>query len=84
MQQKQLMLLNSKRINKLMLELLLHNKLKIKTQLFQRFSFENKIIPVTNINIQLTRRIIDAQIPPKTFVCQKSVRIFNISVKRIT
>ena len=40
-------------------------------------------IPVTKINIQFTRRIIDAQIPPKTFACQKSIRRLKISVTRI-
>lgn len=44
------------------------------------FSFS---LPVTKIKIQFTNRIIDTQIPPKTFVYQKSIRMFNTSVKKI-
>lgn len=41
-------------------------------------------LPVTKIKIQLINTIMDAHIPPKIFVCQKSIRILKSSVRKIT
>ena len=56
--------------------------------ILKKYFIENliqmKYIPVTKIKTQLINRITDAQIPPKTLVCQKSVRILQISAAKIT
>ena len=44
--------------------------------------YENQL-PVTKIKIQLIKMIIDVQIPPKMFVCQKSIRMLKTSVRKI-
>ena len=45
--------------------------------------FIDKILPVIKIKIQFTKSTINPQMPPKTFVYQKSASIFKISVASI-
>jgi len=56
---------------------------KIEYNFFCFLLFFDEILPVIKIKIQFAKSTINPQIPPKTFVYQKSASILQISVASI-